>query len=277
MRSYLRKLLEWFKVLLQKLTRSSVQKPRHALLNKKPPETNLEKPLGDFSSLSVEVESPDDLATPQPSPSRNETQHTDKFSRKLSYIKCDTDELERIVNSEWNNPNILREIHHELEFRSRRKAQTLLIRISERLTELKVTTTFIWPTTNAPVGVGSQDLSEDVFKYEEGLLKLYGYKVGVNSLPKNQRRQILDDVFLHSLPSIDNVSYLNEWGQPGTAKRLKKLAESIAAFTRNAKRRNAGVFAKAIQDWEADLAYLKCTYYNERLNFQWPRTNISRP
>lgn len=70
---------------------------------------------------------------------------------------------------------------------------------------------------------------------------------------------------MNSLPSIENTSYFNEWGQPGSAKRLKKLTDSISAFTRNAKRRNRrniGSFDKAIQDWEADLAYLKRTYSN---------------
>jgi hypothetical protein len=71
---------------------------------------------------------------------------------------------------------------------------------------------------------------------------------------------------------MDNREYLNEWGEPKTARRLQKLAESIAAFTRNAKRRNEKNFSKAIQDWEADLAYLKKTYYDNRFSFRWPRT-----
>jgi hypothetical protein len=326
MRSYLKKLLKWFKTLFRKLTRPYIQKPRYKPLDK------LKKPFSESFSSSVKVESPKeqlnprqsvptetntsqkppkypqiserellidrpfedkfkrditgsspisvqgkniDRCTPQPLTPRHKTQFSDKVNRKRPYIKCYTDELERISNSEWNNPKILNEIHHELQFRYRKKATNLLVRISERLIELKGTKIFPWPTTDAPVRVG-QGIPEDTFLNPEGLLRRYGYKVGLNGLPENKRRQILDDIFLHSLPSMDNVSYLNEWGQPGTNKRLKKLAESLAAFTRNAKRRNTGDFDKAIQDWEADLAYLKRTYYDDRFNFHWPRTSISR-
>jgi hypothetical protein len=323
MRSYLKKLLKWFKTLFRKLTRPYIQKPRYKPLDK------LKKPFSESFSSSVKVESPKeqlnprqsvptetntsqkppkypqiserellidrpfedkfkrditgsspisvqgkniDRCTPQTLTPRHKTQFPDEVNRKRSYIKYYTDELARIANSEWNNPKILNEIHHELQFRSRKNAQTLLARISERLTKLR----FIWPNTTVSKRIGSQNLPGDIFKNPEGILKLYGYKVGLNSLPENKRRQILDDIFLHSLPSMDNVSYLNEWGQLGTDKRLKKLAESLAAFTRNAKRRNTGDFDKAIQDWEADLAYLKRTYYDDRFNFHWPQTSISR-
>lgn len=108
------------------------------------------------------------------------------------------------------------------------------------------------------------------------MLKHCGYKVGASGLPESQRRQILDSIFLHSLSFIDDITYLSEWGEPNTDQRLKKLVESIVAFTRNAKRRNGNSFSKAIQDWEADLAYLKRTYYDERYYFQWPRTSGSK-
>lgn len=91
-------------------------------------------------------------------------------------------------------------------------------------------------------------------------------------MSEKQRRQILDNIFLGSLPVIENTIYLEEWGEPSTERRLQKLAESIAAFTRNAKRRNTTKFRKAIQDWETDLAYLKQTYHDECFKFQWPRT-----
>jgi hypothetical protein len=94
----------------------------------------------------------------------------------------------------------------------------------------------------------------------------------MNGLSESERWEILDTVFLRPLLKMDNAAYLNEWGEPNSAKRLQKLAESIAAFTRNAKRRNTGSFSKAIQDWETDLAYLKRAYYKNRFSFQYPRT-----
>jgi hypothetical protein len=103
-------------------------------------------------------------------------------------------------------------------------------------------------------------------------LSYCGYKVGLNGLPKNQRRQILDKIFMYPLPSLNNLAYMNDWGEPATEKRLKKLLESIATFIRNAKRRSTSNYRKAIQDWEADLDYLKITYYDKHFNFQLPRT-----
>jgi hypothetical protein len=93
-----------------------------------------------------------------------------------------------------------------------------------------------------------------------------------DGLSESERWEILDTVFLRPLLQMDNAAYLSEWGEPKSVKRLQKLAESIAAFTRNAKRRSRGGCSKAIQDWETDLAYLKRTYYNNRHSFQYPRT-----
>jgi|688.fasta_scaffold294687_2 hypothetical protein len=185
------------------------------------------------------------------------------------YIKYSADELKTISNSNWNSLDVLKDIHYELGFRSRRKAHELRERISKRLAELQGTQ-FIWPTTVA--NIGSQSLPSDAFKHEEGLLRNYGYKVGIHGLNQSERLEILNSIFLRPLTLMDNREYLNEWGEPKTARRLQKLAESIAAFTRNAKRRNEKNFSKAIQDWEADLAYLKKTYYDNRFSFRWPRT-----
>ena len=76
------------------------------------------------------------------------------------------------------------------------------------------------------------------------------------------------------MPPIDNAAYAAEWGRPNTAQRLQKLAETIAALTRNAKRRNAARMDKSIREWESDLAYLKRRYYEGRFSFPWPVTDI---
>ena len=212
---------------------------------------------------------------PTQSPAQNTAQlsRTDTPTQKRPYTQFDFDELKRIADAEWSNVQILNKLHHELEFRSRKKAQFLRERIVQRLIQLQGSQ-FVWPTTIATTG--SQNLPSDVFKYEEGLLKQCGYKVGASGLPESQRRQILDSVFLQPLAFVDDTTYLSEWGEHNTSRRLQKLAESIAAFTRNAKRRNTSSFNKAVQDWESDLAYLKRTYYDGRFYFQWPRTGISR-
>lgn len=66
--------------------------------------------------------------------------------------------------------------------------------------------------------------------------------------------------------SRDNVA--------SSAQRLQKLAETIAALTRNAKRRNAARMDKSIREWESDLAYLKRRYDEGRFSFTWPVTDL---
>lgn len=185
------------------------------------------------------------------------------------YIKCYTNELEEIVNSKWSSVDILKDIRHELSFRSSRRAHDLNQKIFTRLTQLQ-RMQFSWPTTTAKIG--AQDLPSNAFKHEEGMLRHYGYKVGIHGLDESERLKILNSIFLYPLMPMDDSEYVSEWGEPKTARRLQKLAESIAAFTRNAKRRNESSFSKAIQDWEADLAYLKKAYYDNCFSFTWPRT-----
>lgn len=134
---------------------------------------------------------------------------------------------------------------------------------------------FAWPSTHAAEGNGQ--LSSDHFLTKQGLLSTLGYQVGTNGLPPDHRRAILDAAFQQPLPALSNAAYLAEWGAPKSAQRLQKLAESIAAFARNAKRRNSANLHKSIRDWEADLAYLKRRYYDGRFSFPWPATTLKQP
>ncbi len=220
-------------------------------------------------NVDIEVKASPTLQYPLPQVSQ--TKNTNNQVKQRSYLKYRTNELETIVDSKWDNTEVLKQIHYELEFRSRKKALALRKRIATRLIQLQETETqFKWSKTTA--NPGSQNLSNDVFKYEQGLLKYYGYKVGRSGLSHRERWEILDRVFSQPLLEIDNAAYLNEWGEPKSAKRLQKIVDSIAAFTRNAKRRNRRSFSKAIQDWETDLAYLKRNYYDNRFSFGYPRT-----
>ena len=191
---------------------------------------------------------------------------TNVQTQQRPYIEYRTDKLEMLAMSNWEDLRILEIIHYELEFRSRKKAAELRQKITDRLAQLP--TSHPWPNTSA--NGGSQNLLGSSFGYEEGILRRYGYKVGINGLSEKERWKILDRVFLNPLLEINDTVYLNEWGKPNSEKRLKKLANSIAAFIRNAKRRNTGNLGQAIQHWETDLAYLKRTYYNNSFIFQYP-------
>jgi hypothetical protein len=48
----------------------------------------------------------------------------------------------------------------------------------------------------------------------------------------------------------------------------------VAAFARNAKRRDASAYAKPIDDWENDLALLRQGYYVRVFHFGWPATDF---
>lgn len=124
---------------------------------------------------------------------------------------------------------------------------------------------FRWPTTEAENGSGRLVFEADDF----GVLAQAGYRVGASrGEPMPARRRILARVFDGSL---EGVSSNDDWGAPGSAERLKKIAFTIAALTRNAKRRGPQM-RQAVDDWEADLDYLRERYYVGRFGFRWPDT-----
>lgn len=53
------------------------------------------------------------------------------------------------------------------------------------------------------------------------------------------------------------------------------MAESIAAFVRNAKRNENSDMSRAIEHWEKDLSWLKSEYYDGLFDgsFPWPTTD----
>lgn len=129
---------------------------------------------------------------------------------------------------------------------------------------------FDWPKTYVAGGDGS-------FVAElppVGLLKYVGYKVGRNGLGEAERRAILQQVFhAAELPAVSSASYMREWGGPRSGDRLLKMANSIAAFCRNEKRK-LRPSEEAVSDWEDDLEWLRKTYYRGRFRFQWPSSSV---
>ena len=127
---------------------------------------------------------------------------------------------------------------------------------------------FPWPSTEAGGGGGT---SVNGGWQPLGMLAFLGYHVGTaQGLTRQNRKAILDAVFADHLPPLNGPSYMREWGDPSSGARLRKLAESLAAFARNAKRRRSDALIQAIADWESDLKYLKMSYYDGRFSFGWP-------
>jgi hypothetical protein len=106
---------------------------------------------------------------------------------------------------------------------------------------------------------------------DEGVLKMPGYTTGLQGLGETKRRDLLEDLYLERQPLLRGHPQEAQWGYPGSAARLQKLANTIASHARNPKRRKKPPLA-AVADWEDDLLYLKRAHYDGRFAFQWPST-----
>lgn len=129
-----------------------------------------------------------------------------------------------------------------------------------------------WPyEAKAPQSVA---LAGNHFSYSRGVLSYMGYHVGkAATLTSERRHRILDYVLLGALPQVNDPQYMRTWGRPKTAARLRKLANAVATFARNARRKRKKNMGQAIAEWEADLAYLKKRYYDRRRrDWKWPAT-----
>jgi len=134
---------------------------------------------------------------------------------------------------------------------------------------------FPWPSTE--IGNAQSGSSPSGFR-SEGMLSYLEYRVGKNAdLPAVVRQSILSRVFEGKLPRVFEPAYMNEWGDPNSARRLRKMAESLAAFARNFKRLDEDKYDEAIRQWEQDLDFLYHRYYVGRFGFGWPTTEIGLP
>jgi hypothetical protein len=183
------------------------------------------------------------------------------------YFHHAADDLERTAYEKWDDLDVLLDVTVELFHRRTMRARTLRAELIERLGEL-IQEGFDWPSTDAPGGSGRLEVESPT----KGLLSFLGYRVGRNGLSEQERRAILDAVYCEELPPVDSSEYMAEWGRPRTGPRLQKLAESIAALTRNAKRRRGTDLSTAVDEWEADLQYLRAEHYLGRYDFAWPTT-----
>ena len=154
-------------------------------------------------------------------------------------------------------------MEHELRPRRRKAARELLplvVALREKL----------WPKTVPPVGGGS--ISADGW-YRYSVLYVVGYSVRAGGPSLTARRAILAGVVTGALPRCHGPDYMAKWGGPNTLQRLLQTANNIATYCRLAKLKDADQ-SVAIAKWEADLAWLKATYYTVEFARQgaWPST-----
>lgn len=132
---------------------------------------------------------------------------------------------------------------------------------------------FPWPEfdlTEESISSGEWDSVE-----ETPLLKL-GYHAGkTHSLAPSTRRNFLAKAFSGKLPFAESAQYMAEWGEPGTRKRLRRIAWHLAFLIRNRRRNPSQVYA--VKDWEDDLKWLRQEYYKSIMRFSWPGPQNAYP
>lgn len=192
-----------------------------------------------------------------------------RYRIERPFLTKTTAELRSIAGGALQDPDLLHQLYVELLFRKREAALKLRANIESILESLaRYNHYFPWPRTEAVDGDGAGD--DMCFPIADGMLGFVGYRVGASGVAADQRADLLDSVYAKALPPLNSKAYMESWGTPGTAARLSKLAGSLAAFARNAKRQQRNRLATAIAEWEVDLAYLKKTYYDGRYDFPWP-------
>lgn len=204
-----------------------------------------------------------------------------------SHFEKSGDEIRALIHQHWDDFWQLGVLAYELQFREKIEEEQRAA-VVERLVELGVQLGktlsdepgFEFPSTDivqnrrlAVEGLGEVDWRQ------YGLLSLSGYRVGITNGRKDvDRRRILNWLFLEDdLRDIGDEKYAVQWGEPKTSSRLEKLANTIAAFVRNAKRRDDNNMEVAIQEWTEDLNYLRARFYERWGDFPWPNVAVIEP
>ena len=125
-----------------------------------------------------------------------------------------------------------------------------------------------WPITEPGEPTGEPGPYHWYAEQRSGLW-ICGYRVGGNGLPPLDRTRLLNYFFRNPLPSVVQKHCGDEYGEPGSEQRLRRMAHCIARNCRTFKRRDRERYSEAIDNWERDLAYLKRAYYHAG-TFPWP-------
>jgi hypothetical protein len=110
-------------------------------------------------------------------------------------------------------------------------------------------------------------------------LAMLEYRVGrTHGQPTKERRRILSEAFnANELPKAefrDGVrpamqrEYMQSWGSPSSRTRLRRIAWHLAMLINmHSRLRN---HEAAVGEWQADLSWLRKTYYSSAMRFRWP-------
>ncbi len=106
---------------------------------------------------------------------------------------------------------------------------------------------------------------------EESPLHAMGYHVGKSGLTQDDRQKLLGNCFSGIIPWVQNAAYMEEWGNPGSPERLRRIALQLTTNLENTRNRSDWQrYGDAIEDWQEDLLWLKASFYRGNLRFSWP-------
>lgn len=107
---------------------------------------------------------------------------------------------------------------------------------------------------------------------DESAMHRLGYIVGeAHGLSTAARRALLDRFFTEPLPALVRTHYGDEYGAPGSEKRLRRMAALIAWNVERFRRHDPARFGPAVEAWAADLEYLRARWHDGWFAFPWPR------
>lgn len=234
--------------------------------------TRIFKHIEEHKSLkrleSLKLLSPDESKKDTVQEHKKTSQITENKIRDRTIDQIDTDALfkkyrEAIVSDSKGN--------HHLSRAARKTIDDINREFLRRFEgEIDKEGYFVWPNTK--VYASHLRLKNKVEWQDEGILRLYGYRVGkTHGEPANVRRKILDEVFKANIPPVLAFAYIRKWGTPKSAPRLEKMANTLASLARNEKRKGIP-YAVAYGQREEDLRYLYKKYYLGKFGFGWPDT-----
>ncbi len=188
--------------------------------------------------------------------------------------------LSELVREKWNKLYSLEFLESQIEELGNPRLNTLLGEIGARIDELfQEDESFAWPSTAAAPGTNSE---LDNYREATSLLSILGYRTGEKArkegLIESKRHRILREIYELSI-THDIQQHLpdaDEWGGPKTSTRLRRMVYCSAESTKDMKRKRSGDYQTAIDQREADLEWMKETFYIGRYEKYWEyaTTNI---
>jgi hypothetical protein len=135
---------------------------------------------------------------------------------------------------------------------------------------------FPWPEFQVSDDAPSTALEQQV---KASPLVRLEYRVGTtNGQPTKERRRILSEAFsTDDLPKADfrdgvrpamQREYMQSWGGSSSRKRLRRIAWHLAMLINMHSRQQN--LETAVEEWQADLAWLRKNHYSPAMRFRWP-------